>query len=136
MAEFIYTCKRSQLPHHIIDQQYTIEIDTTEGAGPPSRRVDKRDIRAVGGATETLYNHADREWSLTFEPVNGERMDHLLEFLESTESGEPFAMRLYGTESKFTNVKRSDEGHGVQPFQPVGSERGDWWTFSISVRAV
>lgn len=124
------------LRDHIVNQQYMIEIGTTNGAGPPSRRVDKTDVRAVSGATETLYNRADREWTLTFEPVNGDRLNQLLEFLDSTESGEPFDMRLYGTESSYTTVKRIDEGYDQQPFMPVGSERGDWWQFTISVRAV
>lgn len=136
MAEFRYTCKRSNLADHIINQTYMIEIGTTSGAGPASRRVDKNEVRAAGGATETLYNKADREWMLTFEPVNGDRLNQLIEFLDSTESGEAFSMRLYGTEASFTTVKRSDEGYEPQPFMPVGSERGDWWQISISVRAV
>lgn len=136
MADFRYTCKRSNLAEHIIDRQYMIEIGTTQGAGPPSRRVDKTEVRAKGGATETLYHKADREWTLTFEPVNGDRLKQLLEFLDSTESGEVFDMRLYGSEASFTTVKRSDDGYDPQPFMPVGSERGDWWQFTISVRAV
>jgi hypothetical protein len=136
VAEFRYTCKRSALPDHIIDQQYMIEIGTTAGAGPASRVVDKTEVRARGGATETLYHKADREWTLTFEPVNGDKLNQLIEFLDSTESGEPFDMRLYGTEASFIAVKRSDEGYDPQLFMPVGSERGDWWQITISVRAV
>jgi hypothetical protein len=136
VAEFRYTAKRSVLADHIIDRQYMIEIGTTAGAGPASRRVDKTEVRARGGATETLYHKADREWSLTFEPVNGDRLNQLIEFLDSTESGEAFEMRLYGSESSFTTVKRSDEGYDPQSFMPVGSQRGDWWQISISVRAV
>lgn len=136
MAEFRYTCKRSNLPDHIVNQQYMIEIGTTAGAGPASRRVDKTEVRAKGGATETLYHKADREWTLTFEPVNGGRMDQLIEFMDSVESEESFEMRLYGTESTFTTVKRIDEAYEPQLFIAQGGERTDMWTFSISVRAV
>lgn len=136
MADFRYTAKRSLLRDHIADRQYMIEIDTTAGAGPALRRVDKTEVRARGGATETLYHKADREWSLTFAPVNGDRLNQLLEFLDSVESGEPFEMRLYGTEASFVTVKRSDEGYEPALFMQVGSERGDWWQFAISVRAV
>lgn len=134
MADFRYTAKRSVLPDHIIDQSYMLDIGiTTEQR---TRRVDKTEVRARGGATETLYHKADREWSITFEPVNGDRLNQLIEMLDSTESGEPFEMRLYGTEASFTTVKRSDDGYSLQEFMRVGSERSDWFTVSISVRAV
>jgi hypothetical protein len=134
VADFRYTCKRSNLADHIVNQSYLIEVGLTDMQ--PSRSVDKNDVRAAGGATETLYNRADEEWSLTFEPVNGDRLKLMKEFLDSTESGESFQMRLYGTEASFTTVKRSDDGYQWQRFMQVGSERGDWWQFSISVRAV
>jgi hypothetical protein len=134
VADFRYTAKRSVLPDHIIDRQYMIEIGVT--SEQRSRRVDKTEVRARGGATETLYHKADRESSLTFEPVNGDRLNQLIEFLDSTESGEPFEMRLYGSESSFTTVKRSDDGYELQEFMRVGSERADWFQVSISVRAV
>lgn len=134
MADFIYTAKRSVLADHIIDQQYTLEIGVSNEQR--SRSVDKTTVRARGGATETLYHKADREWTITFQPANGDLLDQLVEFLDSTESGEPFEMRLYGTEASFTTVKRIDEGYTLQEFMRVGSERGDWFTTQISVRAV
>lgn len=134
MAEFRYTAKRSTLPDHIVDQQYMIEIGVVSGA-KPRRSVDKTEVRAKGGATETLYHKADREWTITFEPVNGDRLNQLLEFLDSTESGEAFEMRIYGTEATFTSVKRIDEAYELQEFMMVGSERSDWFQTSISVRA-
>lgn len=133
MADFRYTAKRSTLADHIVNQQYLIEIGVT--TEQRSRRVDKTEVRARGGATETLYHKADREWSITFEPVNGDRLNQLIEFLNSTESGESFEMRLYGSEASFTAVKRIDEGYDLQEFMRVGSERADWFQASISVRA-
>lgn len=134
MGTFIYTAKRSLIGSHIVDQNYHLEINAT--TAPRSRRTEKSEVRAKGGATETLYHRADREWTITFEPVNGVRLDALIEFLDSTESGEPFQMQLYGTESSMTSVMRSDDGYELQPFMPVGNERGDWFQVSISVRAV
>lgn len=134
MADFRYTCKRSNLPDHIIDQSYVLDIGVSNEQR--SRSVDKTTVRAKGGATETLYHKADREWSITFQPVNGDLMNQLIEFLDSTESGEPFEMRLYGTEAAFTTVKRTDDGYSFQEFMRVGSERGDWFQTSITVRAV
>jgi hypothetical protein len=122
------------LADHIVDLQYMIEIGVTDEQ--LSRVVDKTDVRAKGGATETLYHHADKEWSITFEPVSGDRLNQLMEFLDSTESGESFEMRLYGTESAFTTVKRSDSGYSRQSFMRQGSERTDMFQFAISVRAV
>jgi len=134
VADFRYTCKRSQLPDHIIDQEYMLEIGLSNEQR--SRSVDKTGVRARGGATETLYHKADRQWTITFQPVNGDLLDQLVEFLDSTESGEAFDMRLYGTEAEFTTVKRADDGYTLQEFMRVGSERGDWYTTQISVRAV
>lgn len=134
MTTLIFTLKRSLLPGHIVDQQHELEIDAT--AAQLNRRVDKTEVRAKGGATETLYHRADREWSVTFEPVSGSRLDELIEFLDSTESGEPFSMQLYGTESAMTAVMRSDDGYSLQEFMRVGSERGDYFQASITVRAV
>lgn len=134
MADFRYTAKRSLLADHIVNLQYMIEIGVT--SEQRSRRVEKTDVRAKGGATETLYHRADREWLITFEPVNGDRLNALIEFLDSTESGESFEMRLYGTEATFTTVKRIDEGYELQEFMRVGGERTDLFQVSISVRAV
>jgi hypothetical protein len=134
VADFIYTAKRSVLADHIIDQQYMIEIGITDEQ--LSRSIEKSEQRAKGGATETLYHRADREWSITFEPVSGDRLNQLTEFLDSTESGESFGMRLYGTESTFTSVKRSDSGYSRQSFMRQGSERADMFQFTINVRAV
>lgn len=134
MADFRYTAKRSLLLDHIVNLQYMIEIGVT--SEQRSRRVEKTDVRAKGGVTETLYHRADKEWSITFEPVNGDRLNQLIEFLDSTESGESFEMRLYGTEATFTAVKRSDEGYSLQEFMRVGGERTDLFQVSIGVRAV
>lgn len=134
MATFVFTLKRSLLVGHIADTQHQLDIGIT--AAPRARRVEKSEVRAKGGATETLYHRADREWSITFEPVNGFRLEELIEFLDSTESGESFLMQLYGTEPALTEVKRADDGYQLQEFMMTGAERTDYFTTTISVRAV
>ena len=134
MATFVYTAKRSLMPGRIVDQQYQLEIETQ--SSPRSRRVEKTDVRARGGATETLYHRADREWNITFEPVQGAQLDALIEFLNSTESGEPFDMQIFSSESTFTTVKRIDDGYELDEYMPTGAERSDWYVARMSVRAV
>lgn len=134
MTTFVFTLKRSLLPGNIVDQQHELEIGATTAVR--GRQVERNDVRAKGGATESLYHRADVEWSITFEPVNGHRLDELMEFLDSTESGEPFAMQLYGTESTMTTVKRADKGYQLSRFLDVGGERTDYFQAQITVRAV
>lgn len=130
MALIQYTAKRSLLPNHNEDEVYTVEIQTT--ASRKSRKVEKVVKRSMGGAMETLYHRADVEYQITFEPVRGVKLQALQEFLDSTESGEAFALYLYGTESNPISLKRTDEGYDWQEFMPVGSESGDWFQATIS----
>lgn len=134
MATFLYTAKRSLQPGNIVNAQYQLEIHTTTSSR--RRQVEKSEVRARGGATETLYHRADREWSIAFEPVSGARLDALIEFLDSTESGETFQMQIYSTQSSFVSVMRSDDGYELEEFMPVGSERRDLYQTRITVRAV
>ena len=134
MSTFIYTAKRSLIPGHIADQTYTLDIEAT--SAPKNRTVDKSEVRAKGGVTETLYHSADTEWSITFEPVSGAKLDALTEFLHSTESGESFQMQIYNTSSSFVSAMRSDDGYALQEFMLVGAETRDLFQTSISVRAV
>lgn len=134
MSTFIYTAKRSLIPGHTAGLVYALELEAT--SAPKSRQVVKNEVRARGGATETLYHRADVQWSVTFEPVNGVRLQQLVEFLDSTESGESFQMQLYNTASTFVSVLRADDGYSLQEFMLVGSETRDWFQTSIAVRAV
>lgn len=134
MATFIYTAKRSLRPGSIVNLTYQLDIHTV--ASPKRRQVDKSEVRAKGGATETLYHHADSEWSITFEPVSGQRLDALIEFLDSTESGESFQMQIYSSQSSFTAVMRSDDGYELEEFMPIGQERRDLFQTRMTVRAV
>jgi hypothetical protein len=92
--------------------------------------------RSEGGATEVLKHRADTTWEMTFEPVNGFKLDQLREFLASTEGGEAFTMDAYGTSSAPRQVKRLDDGYSEDPFMRNGSEHTDYFVVSIRVLKV
>lgn len=128
MGTVTYIAKRSLLPTHSINDTYSLDIGLVEAV--KTRRVEKSQPRSKGGNIETLYHRADVEWSLTFAPVRGYELAQLLEFLDSTESGDVFTVDIYGTAAAPIAMKRTDEGYTLQPFMRVGSEDGDWFQAS------
>lgn len=128
---FIYTAKRSFYPGHVLDQTYQLEIALMEDT-QSERKVEKDVVRSKGGAMETLYHRADEEWTISFEPVNGEKRRLLKEFLDSTESGESFQAYIYGTEAEPITLKRTDSGHKFSPYKRLGSEALDYFQASIT----
>lgn len=134
MALLVYSAKRSLLPHHSVNQLVSLDIGITEAGR--SRSVTKNVQRSMGGAMETLWHRADVEWQITFEPVCGTALDQLVEFLDSTESGETFKLMMYGTESDVLNVKRIDDGYELSPFMRLGDVRRDYYQASIKVLVV
>jgi len=122
---FIYTARRSLIPGHAVDEIHELEILLSEETAG-SRKVEKTAVRSKGGAMETLYDRADQVWSIVFEPVNGEKLLRLKEFLDSTESGQSFTAYLYGTESTPLTLKRTDDGYEWKAFQRIGTADGDW----------
>jgi len=127
-----YTARRSLIDGHVAGNLYVIEIGTTDVL--KSRQARKTAQRSLSGSTETFYFGADDEWSITFEPVRGARRLALLEFLDSTESGEWFTADLTGAES-ITQVRRTDAGYTEGSFMPVGAFELDWVQMVIAVRA-
>lgn len=123
---FLYTARRSLLSHHVAGSAYSIEFELMEDTAP-RRTVDKTIRRSKGGAIETLYHRAEKEWTISFAPVCGDDVAQLEEFLDSTESGEAFLAYLYGTESTPRTLKRTDQGYQLQPSYRIGTEQGDYW---------
>lgn len=130
MSLIVYTALRSLTNNHVANRVYTIEIDATEALR--SESVEKTSVRSLGGAMETNRNYADVEWQITFEPVAGARLSLLREFLKSTDSGEPFAMDIYGNSSSTRTLRRTDSGHSETPYMRIGSESRDFFTASIT----
>jgi hypothetical protein len=126
---FVYTARRSLVPGHVVDQSYELEILLMEDTRP-SRKVEKTIVRSKGGAMETLHERGDEEWSISFEPVKGEKLRRLKEFLDSTESGQSFTAYVYGTEAEPLTMKRTDDGYTLNPYKRIGFAEGDWFQAS------
>lgn len=115
-----------------IDGDYVhLEIDFQDARR--SRTVEKTVQRSEGGAMEVLKHRADTTWTVTFEPVNGTRLQQLRQFLDATEGGEPFSMDPYGTASAPLPVRRVDDGYSEDPFMRNGSRQTDYFVVSIQV---
>lgn len=134
MGNVTYTATESLLPFRSAGQLVSFEIDFQESRR--SRAVEKTVQRSEGGSMEVLKHRADVSWDVTFEPVNGAKLDQLREFLDSTEGGEAFLMDPYGTSSAPVTVKRIDEGYSEEPFMRNGSERTDYFVVNIRVLKV
>lgn len=130
-----YTARRSLIAGHIAGNTYALAIGTT--SVERSRKARKSSQRSLSGVTETFYFGADAEWSVTFEPVRGAQRDALAEFLDSTESGEPFSVDVLGLAPlPPISVRRTDEGYQESVFMPVGSFSTDWLQMSITIVAI
>lgn len=129
-----YIARRSLISGHVAGNAYTLSIGTT--AVQKSRKARKSAQRALSGATETFYFGADDEWSVTFEPVRGAQRDALVEFLNSTESGDTFSADVRGLAPlPPVNVRRADDGYQESDFMPVGSFTTDWLQMSMTIIA-
>ncbi len=134
MTTIVYTALRSLTGLTDANEFATIEVDISEYSR--RRTVIKDAPRSKGGATETLYHRADVTHSITFAPVNGFALRQMEEFLASTESGDSFQIYLYGNESLPITVRRTDDGHQLNPFMAVGASDKDYWQTSITVDEV
>lgn len=131
MTQIIYTALRELTGVTVFGFETTIEVGITECQR--SRAVTKDVVIAKGGPRETLYHRADILHAITFQPVNGFLKKQFIEFLASTESGEEFAIYLYGDEALPITVKRSDDGHSENAYMYVGTPDKDYIQSSITV---
>lgn len=114
MGALSYIATRSLAPGHIELEEYSLEIGLTDATR--SRDVRKTVHRAANGNTETVYEGAETTWALEFEPTAGADLLQLIEFLDSTASGETFTVWIYGTEAAPISARRSDSGYSPQAF--------------------
>jgi hypothetical protein len=126
-----YTARRSLIAGHVAGAQYTLAIATTSRVC--TRTVEKVQQKSLSARLETLWFNGTRRWALVFEPVRGTGLAALQEMLDSTESGELFAMTLRGETQDAVNVKRVDEGYTWAPFMELGELDSDWQQASIEV---
>jgi len=131
MGSFVYTALDELTGGHTVGDEVVLEIDVTEALR--SRKAEKSVQRSMGGAMEVLKHRSEVSWSVTLEPVWGDQLARVREFMASTEGGEAFTMDLYGNASAPKLVKRIDEGYDEQPFMRRGAEFLDALTISFQV---
>jgi hypothetical protein len=130
---FVYTARRSLITGHTAGVQYALSLSTT--ATTRSREVRKTDQRSLSGQKETLYFRGSRRWRVVFAPVRGNDLKAMIEFLDSTESGDVFTATLDGDALTPVNVTRADSGYTLNEFMAVGGAplTNDWFTADIDV---
>jgi hypothetical protein len=127
-----FTAKRSLYGSHTAEALVTVplEVETAD--------IDVSDIRTMerskGGGMEVLFERSDMFWRITFAPVCGYEFLQLREFLDSTESGEPFRIWLRDESSVPLILKRLDTGHDYAPFMRTGVAERD--TFRATITAL
>lgn len=133
MTTFVYTASDSIQAHHVLNEQYSIELAAQRA--PKKRTVSRTIAESISGVRETLKHYGKRGWTITFAPIMGSQIPAMDEFLDSIEDGQQFSVWLYGEESAPVIVYRLDEGHSFEEFMPVGSAETDWFTVSgIEIR--
>lgn len=127
----VYTARRSLIGGHVAGTQYAAAFACTSIV--KRREVVKSVQRSLSGATETLYHRGDNAWQVQFSPVNGASLLALLEFLDSTESGDSFTATLNGDANPTVGVRRTDNGYTLTMASELGSPTTDYFTATIDV---
>lgn len=130
MGAVLYTATRSLAPHSV-GGLTALDVEIMDATR--SRDVRKSTHRASNGNTETVYEGADTRWSIEFAPVAGADLLRMIEFLDSTASGETFKVWLYGTEAAPISCRRIDNGYSMQAFIRTAIKDGDPYVMRISV---
>jgi hypothetical protein len=93
MIKVTFTAKRNLLaglsPERAVGDIVELTFSAQEPL-TPSRRITRSVQTSLGGQRETIYNHALWAFEVTTEPVSGDTLDALIEFLTSVEDGTPF----------------------------------------------
>lgn len=136
MAWVEYIARRRLAPGHFAGSQYILPLTLT--ACDLMRRVDRREKRSLSGRSESLYYYGKEEFRVQLAAIRLDRADLVLEFLHSTEDGQPFTFDPYGSPSRPVAemfVVRSDEAHSANRVLMLGQGgHDDYVQFSFSVR--
>lgn len=121
-----YTAKRSLVEGHVAGTQYDLDVEISQ-ADPSVRDITSIE-RSAGGAMEVSFERQDVYWTIRTAPVNGQRAQQLIEFLDSIESGETF--RVWLSESAAVPlVLKMEGGPGqVNAFMRCGERNLDFFT--------
>jgi hypothetical protein len=113
-----FNALRRLMPGRTSGEVVSLEVGFTDESR--GREVRKHVHRSVSGLSETIYVSADTKWSLEFEPVTGDALARLQEFLASTAGGETFYAWPYGTEEEPLSLRRADTGYQPSRFAELG----------------
>lgn len=97
MIRIQYTAARQLTGTHVSGDPVTLSFSASELT--PGREVTRVVQKAIGGRRETLRQNATRTWSVATEPLDGVKVDAMLEFLASVEGGEAFSFEPWRYES-------------------------------------
>lgn len=134
MGKVVYLAKRTFAPGHAVDVRYAISVGITQAT--PSTEDVKQTARSPGGATETSYERSDVTWSFETEPVSGYDLLLVREFMDSTESGETFAIYLRDSDAEPLYVKRFEDQHSETASLACGAEDRDSFRASFTALQV
>lgn len=133
MSIFVYTATASVVAEHVAGAIYQVEFDIQ--SAPRKGSVIRNTVRSLSGKTETIKHSSDKNWTIKFAPVTGERLSYLEELLDSILDGQTFTLYVYGREAVPQQVMCVSEAYEFEEFMPVGGELSDMFATSIEVRA-
>jgi len=90
MIKVEFIAKRNLTGSHAVGDSVTLTFSAQEPL-TPSRKVSRSVQTSLSGARETIYNTGVWSFDVITEPVSGDTLETLLEFLMSVEDGEPFS---------------------------------------------
>lgn len=88
MIRIQYTAAREGTGTHVAGDPVTLTFSVSDLT--PGREVKRVVQTAIGGRRETLRQNATKTWAVVTEPLQGQTVDAMLEFLASVEGGETF----------------------------------------------
>jgi hypothetical protein len=89
MIKVEFLAKRNLTGTHAVGDSVTLTFSAQEPL-TPTRKVSRSVQTSLSGARETIYNTGVWSFDIITAPVAGTTLETLLEFLMSTEGGEPF----------------------------------------------
>lgn len=95
MIRIVFTATRA-LAGHAIGDQVTLTFSAAEPL-TAGRKVVRDVQKSLSGRRETLLHNGLREWDITTEPVQGDKLDLIEEFLQAVEDGSTFEFQPYWT---------------------------------------
>jgi hypothetical protein len=129
-----YEARRSLVSGHTEAGLYTINLQLTDC--DRKRDVERKQQRALGGATYTVYHRGDVVWQCETAPLQGSDADLMREFLDSVEDGQVFQFDPLNWAGVSPNAMRSvvitSDGYTENRYAQRGSQSLDWFKFRFS----